>query len=437
MKPNKTSQILFAILMVALALRVSMAIVVQHLLDQKPNQTYVIEGDANGYWELGEKLLRGEPYFIHNPPRHVLRMPGLPAMVAAAVQISEWLGMPEKKYLIARILMAVVGVLACGLVYVLGARLLDQKVGLLAAGFCAVSPVMAGFSAVLLSETLFAATVMLSLISLHALYVGADNAHCELKSDGSGQPHFCGKRFSLKAVIAGICISIACYARPSWLLVGPVWMLFLLFKWGIGRRVVLAWSGMTLGILLALAPWIVRNYGVTGHFVPLTLWVGPSLYDGLNPEATGDSDMEFFNRDRLMTKMSEYEVNKEYQRRAWEFVKNNPGKSIQLGAAKLWRYLKPWPNAAQFQSNYLRIAVCLFYVPLLFFSGVAVWKNRKRLEICLLLVGPVLYFAVLHSIFVGSLRYRLPAEYPLSIAAAWGVLFWFDSRRRKTASQLE
>jgi hypothetical protein len=38
-----------------------------------------------------------------------------------------------------------------------------------------------------------------------------------------------------------------------------------------------------------------------------------------------------------------------------------------------------------------------------------------------LAAGPVLYFALVHAVFVGSVRYRLPAEYPLLVLSAVGL----------------
>ena len=109
---------------------------------------------------------------------------------------------------------------------------------------------------------------------------------------------------------------------------------------------------LVVGTAVALSPWVGRNYFVTGHLVPTTLWVGPSLYDGLHPGATGDSDMTFFEQDQLMVqlKMSEYDMDREYRRRAMAFMWENPGRAMWLAVVKQGRYWSLVPNAAQFRA---------------------------------------------------------------------------------------
>jgi hypothetical protein len=172
---------------------------------------------------------------------------------------------------------------------------------------------------------------------------------------------------------------------------------------------------------LLLAPWAVRNYGVTdGRFVVTTLWVGASLYDGLNPEAGGDSDMAFFDRDRVLDRMSEYDMDRHYRRKAWEFVSENPGRTAELAMWKLARYWSPWPNAEQFQRPWMIVTAAACWVFVFVPALAGLWLMRRRFLVLLMTAGPVLYFAAIHSVFVGSIRYRLPAEYPLAVLAAVG-----------------
>ena len=120
-------------------------------------------GDAVEYWQLGERIAHGKPYEIYDPPRRVMRMPGYPAFIAGAIRLAEFLGMPGQARFIAGLLLSVVGTAACGLVALLGWELFDARVGAVAAAISALGPPLVGFRVILLSESLFAMTMLLSL----------------------------------------------------------------------------------------------------------------------------------------------------------------------------------------------------------------------------------------------------------------------------------
>jgi len=173
---------------------------------------------------------------------------------------------------------------------------------------------------------------------------------------------------------------------------------------------------------VAYFPWVWRNHAVSGHWVITTLWVGPSLYDGLNPAATGDSDMAFFDEENLLGRMSEYEMDQEYRRRAWAFVAANPGRTIALAFIKAGRYWSPLPNAEQFAQPLIKFGLLIATLPLYVFAAVGLWTHRRDWRLWLATLGPAVFFCAVHMLFVGSIRYRLPAEMPLWILAAAGVV---------------
>ena len=404
------------VLLLALTLRAGVALGLHALLADQ--QQFLIPGDADGYWLLGQKLAAGEDYRIYNPPRHVLRMPGFPLFLAGCIRVF------GESLLWPRLVLAVIGTAGCGFVIWLGQMLVDQRTGLTAGLLAAISPTLTGFSAVILSETIFATCLMGSLLLLARL------SRTWLKDDVTHmQP--------LLATAAGAAIALACYMRPSWLLVAPlfaaahvaasVWRSAPEFPL---KRSVIEGACVVLGMAVMLVPWTVRNYSVTGHAIPTTLWVGPSLYDGLNPQADGGSDMTFFKNDRLMDSMSEYEMDREYRRRAVQFATDNPGRAISLGFAKLARYWSLWPNADQFRKRWwTKPVVAAFTLPMFVCAAIGVCRVRHDVRLLLVTLSPVLYFTAIHSVFVGSLRYRLPAEYPLLILASVGLLTLWDRFR--------
>lgn len=408
---------LWLILVAALSLRVGAALTLQWLLDHRWHREYLIEGDAEGYWMLGRAIAQGEDYAIYTPPRQVLRMPGFPALLALSMSLF------GESFLAARLLLAFVGAAACGFVYWLGKEIVNPTIGLMAAAWAAASPTMIGFTPILLSETLFAATLGAALVVFAKVLPTLLRSAVDVPLSGRDRG---------LAVLAGGTSGLATLVRPSWLLALPLAYGLLLIlsrrRWAVMQSGLLA----AAGLLVVLLPWGIRNHRATGHFVLTTLWAGPSLYDGLNPQADGDSNMAFYDRDNLLGRgLSEYEVDRHYRRLAWRFAAENPGRAAELAIAKLARYWKPWPNAAQFSGWGPKLAVLVFFTPLLLCALYGGWIARKDWRLLMLSAGPLLYFSLLHTLFVSSLRYRLPAEYPLLVLAAVGLRGGWERLRNR------
>jgi 4-amino-4-deoxy-L-arabinose transferase-like glycosyltransferase len=412
----------------ALAARLGAAVLIQHQVEQTPGRLCLIAGDAEGYWDLARHLARGEDFAIYNPPRYALRMPGFPLLLAGGMKLFS-----DERVLYMRFLLALVGTGACWLVYLLGRELVDQSTGLVACFLAAVSPTFVGFSVLLLSETLFALALLASLIAF-AILAKADDEAIEATPK---------RNSAVLATVAGLLAGAATLVRPTWLLVAPaLGLLYLVPARNRGRRlgqVALVIAGMTL----ALAPWTIRNAFVTGHYVPTTLWMGPSLYDGLSPQATGVSNMDFIEDDGWYGSpdISEYDADRHYRHAALAFAKEHPRRALELAAIKLGRFCNPFPNAEQFGQWTTWLGVGMFELPVLLLALVGMWQVRHSPVCWALAAGPMLYFALIHTVFIGSLRYRLPAEYALLVLSAvggrWLVAKLIASRSCSRGSRLQ
>ncbi len=384
----------------ACALRIAAVFAVQYYLDHVAHRQYVIEGDAEGYWQLAHHMVDGQPYQIYTPPRMVLRMPGFPLLLAASIRLF------GDSLFAARLVLATVGAIGCLGVYQLGNRLFGHRTGLIAGWLAAVSPIFVGFSAIELTETAFAVSLVFGLVPL----VERCSDH-----DSPSMPSAI-----LQGIFAGLWAGVGCYLRPSWLLFPACLVLWL---WGLKRdRTRFVIAVCTVAVMIgSLVPWGLRNQRVTGHFVLTTLWMGPSLYDGWNPDQkTGDSDMRFFDSENVMSRMNEYEMDRHYRKRAWEYAFGNPGRVAELAWQKTIRYWNPLPNAAQFQNPWLKAASIGWFLVVFPSAVIGAWQLRRSLGVLAILAGPILYFAVLHLVFASSVRYRLPGEYPLLVLSAVG-----------------
>jgi hypothetical protein len=193
---------------------------------------------------------------------------------------------------------------------------------------------------------------------------------------------------------------------------------------------------MLIGLATAMSPWWWRNYRLTGRFIPTTLQMGASLYDGLNPHATGASDMRFVDRflheqqqaDRAAVAPQgtlEERLDRRMHQEAVEWARQHPMRAIELAMVKFLRMWSIWPNAKEFQSWAFRLAILAGYTPLMLAAIYGAWRHLRGGWPYALCVIPAVYLTWLHMVFVSSIRYREPAMFPLIVLAAGA---WFPRR---------
>lgn len=187
---------------------------------------------------------------------------------------------------------------------------------------------------------------------------------------------------------------------------------------------------LALGFATVMAPWWVRNHRIHGRFVATAIWSGASLYDGLNPRATGASDMTFLG-DPDVWPLGEAAQDAELSRRSRAFVRENPGRALWLALIKAGRFWSPWPNAEGFTMIPLALLSAALTLPVFALIVVGAREHRRAPRTLALLTLPLMYTFLLHLVFVSSMRYRVPVIVPAFGLAAAGLDRLTGTQRRE------
>lgn len=356
--------------------------------------------DSELYVAYAERIFQHQPYELNG--NFALRTPGYPAFLAGV-----WTLTSERNDRAVLWTQAILGTLSGVIVFAI-ARLFEKQSR--CQGWSLVSMMIAMFEpyglvigALQLSETLF---TFLLLLSIYAIVRSVHH------------PHFFSGSW------AGIFAGTAILVRPSLLLLGPIAAFVALFSskdfLSAGRYVLV----MAVTTACLLGPWWARNYKLFHAPVLTTLNVGESLFDGLNPKATGASEMSF-TRDKTVLAMSEKERDDHWRKEAIDWSVSHPARVAQLAVIKFARFWSPWPNEPRFQTPAVVAATTLFTVPVYLFAIVGIWfawrgTPSDRMLVLLVLV-PTFYFCGLHLIFVSSVRYRAVIMPLVSLLAGLGV----------------
>ncbi len=463
-----------AILIGALVIRFTAAVYWQSLLSETGERFRF--GDSDTYWVLAEKVAQGLPYEYGGVDSRAFRAPGYPLVLAATIFLSSGLG-DQGVVLAARMVGSLLGMLTIALLMVATYQLVSSSKpeqpfafrATLACGILASLYLGAiGMSIFILSEAIFCPLMVLSLF--------AWNQAClpDTKSPIRWQ------------LLAGVATGAACLCRPSWLLWPGLLTMIFLVRWRLPgffsnvyiasensshdagsvsvpfSKVLLSLFVFGFGMAAMMSPWWIRNYIVFESFIPTTLQVGASLYDGLHDGASGASDegmrftleterelrefdrlwkekngasleLQAFQSERLVP--FEIRLNQALFSKAISWAVENPYATARLALIKFAKMWTPWPTAKEIGGLSVRIVEAVGYLVIVGLAIVGFLTISPGLRYpAIIYASPVLYFAVLHTIFVGSVRYRQPAILVLTIVSGIGAAWMLNQieMKRKT-----
>jgi len=331
---------------------------------------------------------------------------------------------------IAKTVQIFIGSISCGLVYVIGRKVFNRAIGMIAAIILTFFSMAIFFEGFLVSASL---AIFLYLLVVLALLSIADNSTY------------------LKWALAGFLIGLSSLASASILVFLPfaaIWALRF-FKGTHRKKIIVSLLVLFSACLAAIAPVTIRNYVVGKDFVPVTAHSGITFYAGNNPMAEGSfnlprsvgtSVVDSKENARIVAervakrKLKPSEISKFWFDQGVMFIKNEPGKYAKLALSKMFLF---W-NAREipdilpmtFFKKYspilkLPLVSFAFISPLALF-GIFLCLRTGRKEVVLLLFFVLSIFLSTVIYFVNS-RYKLVAVPFISIFSA-ATIYWLYNR---------
>jgi 4-amino-4-deoxy-L-arabinose transferase-like glycosyltransferase len=418
---------LIAIMFLAFVLRL-LALIIMNTPNELANVWGATESIVNN-------LIAGRGYTLNGANPDFFYFPAYPVLLASIRAI----GLP---FYFAKILQCLMGSLTCLVIYHIGKRAFNIKIGLVAAFIWAIYPYSVIHAQALEDSTFMALfsvlSILLSLILLE-------------------------KRQVSIAIILGVVCGISILTRSTYLSFLMILLPWLLFH--LKLRNIRYITIVILVVILCVSPWVIRNYIRSGNATlgthgGLSLWVGNNPYIKSLIKAN-------LNQDYLMRKDGFFipggscdnltpQDDKIYFSKAINFIMSNPVESIEnvflrLGYFYGWRYyfrqtsgpaggysslsLSPSnieelkadaDNVYSSTANRLRsLMYTLSAFPLFIMSllGLIIYRpilERNR-QIILLFI---LFFTFVHILSIANIRHRQPIDALLTLYAS-SFVFWF------------
>lgn len=290
-----------------------------------------------------------------------------------------------------RIVNAAFGLLLVACVFELARRWFGRPAALAAGFIAALDPILVFFHGLPLTEVAYTALLWAAALLL---------------AGSSARGH------AARLIVAGVLLGLSVLTRSSGLPIALALPLAAIFadrgsaplRTKMGRAIIV-WAALACVLL----PMAIRNRQLVGRFSPLRTGGGATLLESLNPSADGGPGMEKVAWPPTPPGTSEAERDRVCRDAAMNWAREHPAEVARLALRKLARTWSITINAPGYGSAWARAVCWLTVAPVFAFALVGAWRHRHARGRLLLLLTPALCITLLHMIYVGSVRYRIPA----------------------------
>ena len=303
----------------------------------------------------------------------------------------------------------------------------EERLALLSAGLAAVYFYLVLYAATLMTETFYIAGVLWLLINALEL---------------AEQP-------TLKhGLLLGVSIGVTTLLRQSilpWVAVMAVWLLWTGWQRGVLGRTIRSGVAAIAIVVLAIAPFTVRNYSVYGQFLLLNSNAGYAMFSAQSPmHGTVFHEFEAAPVPVELTGQNEAQLDKELMQRGIGFVLADPGRYLLLSLSRVVDYFEFWPSPdSSLINNIGRVGSFGVLLPFMLIGGwlafkfagprlAGGWRTFAQSPLALVSLFMLVY-SLLHIFTWAIPRYRLPVDavaLPLAAIAITELAHWLGARQR-------
>lgn len=317
-------------------------------------------------------------------------------------------------------------------------RLISPRAALCSSFIFAIDPILLFFNGLVLTEALY---ILLFVAAYYFLTLALTPIAPPIQqsNDDPSPSQLPGKIQSRQppspvswALAAGICLGLGTLTRSTNLFF-PVFLLpalLFLARRAESKMPLQIVTAMLLATLFTLSPALIRNFRIYHRLVPARVGGGASLLEGLGPWADGAPGMDRILYPATPPDANELERDDIYRRKALNWASEHPTETAALALRKLARTWSIEMNASGYGGGAYRWICWMTVAPEFLLAMAGFWLLRKRRALLAFLLAPAVYFTLIHMIFVGSVRYRLPAMPLLFVLCAAALDHWISSRKR-------